>query len=340
MTEQYDSLNEKARQIDQCLKYTGGDLGKAKAMVAGQYQDVSVIKGRFHIPEIGQSGMFLVFVNIFDEYISALQTLVVQSVSLFTKTRIFDDWKTLYGDWKNSSAGTSDSSFEESLMGGLISSDVFPEVQDRNIDDLTRKMNGIISGIFEGKTAQVQVELDSTTSLAMELAGVRIDLPGDSGDDRGKPVEKSSIDESMELIEKEARYVVEGRNLIAPVNGKDINEVVPGDRIMVLLSKNNAVSLKILTILEALDNDGNEMPIKGRVRAKLSLGKDGFVLYALVAKGVLAKIIEEEKNVKIRLAVDGETAKAGKKNDGNLIILMSIIVGIIILASVVLFQLL
>ena len=61
MTEQYDSLNEKTKLIDIALLYTGGDMDKAKAMVAGQLDDIIGIKGKFYLSRNGQSGMFFSF---------------------------------------------------------------------------------------------------------------------------------------------------------------------------------------------------------------------------------------------------------------------------------------
>ena len=53
-------------------------------------------------------------------------------------------------------------------------------------------------------------------------------------------------------------------------------------------------------MLNAFDQEGGRLPVPGRLKAKIPLEKGGTMLYAVVAKGVLAKIFEEE-NVKILL---------------------------------------
>ena len=46
MSKQYDNISEKARKIETALKFTSGDMEKAKMMASGKLQDVVVIKGK------------------------------------------------------------------------------------------------------------------------------------------------------------------------------------------------------------------------------------------------------------------------------------------------------
>ena len=106
-----------------------------------------------------------------------------------------------------------------------------------------------------------------------------------------------------------------------------------------MLNTRDAVSHKILTVLNAIDSDGKISPIKGRVKAKIPLEKGGYIIYALVAKGVLAKIVEEE-NVKIQMDVPEEEVVGKETDDSKIIYLMLAIVVLIIVAGIVLFNLL
>ena len=99
MTEQFNSFGEKAKKIDMAMKYTNGDIDKAKAMVSGQYQDIIVVKCKFIVYNQDQSGIILGFFNTIEEYISNIDTIIFTSPDFFTKGRVFDDWKTLYGDF-------------------------------------------------------------------------------------------------------------------------------------------------------------------------------------------------------------------------------------------------
>src|SRR5512138_2406721 len=96
--EQYDSLNEKTKLVDIAMKYTRGDIVKAKEMTGGQYLDVIVVKGKFLVEKKGLSGMFMAYFNYIHEYIAHCASIISSKTTLFEKMRIFDDWKSLNKD--------------------------------------------------------------------------------------------------------------------------------------------------------------------------------------------------------------------------------------------------
>jgi len=65
----------------------------------------------------------------------------------------------------------------------------------------------------------------------------------------------------------------------------------------------------------------------------------GYTIYALVAKGVLVKIIEEE-NVKIQLDRPEEEVVDKGKEDSRLVFFISVLVGLILLTGIILFVIL
>jgi hypothetical protein len=340
MTEQYDSLGEKTKQVDLAMKYTRGDILKAKEMASGQYLDIMVLKGKFHVEGRGISGVFIAYFNYIQEYIANITCIMSSKSSLFEKTRIFDDWKSLSRDLKaikESSDIVDSQNFTYYLMDSFIGYDVFPDVQERNLDDLTKTITEIISKSFNIASVKCQIELEPTSSLAMELAGVRIDLPGSEGQDIKEIVAE---DDRIRLIESEAKYIIDGTAILSPVKGKNVSDLIAGDKIRVILTGKDMVSEKILKLLNAHDAEGGRLPITGRIKAKIPFEKGGYILYALVAKGVLAKIFEEE-NVKLMIdqpldEFTGETSGI----DNRLFYVIAIVVGLIILCGIILFQLL
>ena len=64
MSQQYEAMGGKSKRIETALKFTNGDMDKAKLMASGKLQDVVVIKGKFVDPEKNISGIILIFVNI------------------------------------------------------------------------------------------------------------------------------------------------------------------------------------------------------------------------------------------------------------------------------------
>jgi hypothetical protein len=106
-----------------------------------------------------------------------------------------------------------------------------------------------------------------------------------------------------------------------------------------LLTARDPVSMKVAQTLNAINDDNEFMPIRGRVREKVPLDKNGYILYCLIAKNVLAKIIEEE-NVKIEM--DG-AENSGKENAGGgsrLVIYAVALVGVILLLFLLIYALL
>ena len=338
--EQYDSLNEKTKMVDVAMKYTRGDIVKAKEMAGGQYLDVIVVKGKFLVEKKGLSGMFMAYFNYIHEYIAHCSSIISSKPTLYEKMRVFDDWKSLNKDllaFREGSDIVDSQNFTYYLTDSFVGYDVFPDVQEKNLTDLTGTVNEIIAKSFNVDSVKCQLELESTSSLAMDLAGIRIDVPGGGQKEISEIVKE---DDRIVKVEGEAKYVIEGKAIVAPVKGKNVGDLIPGDKIMVALNGRDMVTEKILKMLNAFDSEGGRLPVPGRLKAKITLEKGGTMLYAVVAKGVLAKIFEEE-NVKLLLDQSLENIKSESSGFENRIIyIMAVVVGLIILCGIILFQLL
>jgi hypothetical protein len=339
MDEQPDALNGESSIIDIALKYTNDDLEKAKEMAADQYFDVIVVKGRFIVEKRGYSGMFLAFFNYINEYIANVSSIISSKTELYDSVNVFNDWKTLHKDlmiYKQGTDMVDSQNFNYFLIDSFVTHDVFPDVREKNKDDLTNTFHDIISKSLNVDTVECEIEFESTSSLAMNLAGVPIDLPG------GESKETIGIpeDERITKIESEAKYVIAGEALVAPVKGKNINELYPGDKIKLLLPGKDVVSDKILKLLNAYDSEGVRLPVTGRIKAVVPNVGGGFILYAFVAKGVLAKIYEEE-NVKIMLdKLPAEVEERKAKMENWVIYVMAALVGLIIICGIFLYRIL
>ena len=82
------------------------------------------------------------------------------------------------------------------------------------------------------------------------------------------------------------------------MRGKSIGEITTGERILVSMTSGDMVSERIIDAYKARDHEGKPLPVVGRIVEIVSNeeGK-GVILYVLVAKGIFAKIIEEEAAV-------------------------------------------
>jgi hypothetical protein len=301
--------------------------------------DVTLVKGKFLIEENGYSGIFLAFFNFINEYIANVTSVISSKTALFDATNLADNWEKLYQDVMAYKQGTDlldSQNFTYFLIDSFVGYDVFPDVRDRNIDDLTGTLYEIIAKALNVGSVKCQIDFEFTSSLAMEMAGIVIDMPGGGKSTAGDLPE----DERIKKIESGAKYIIDGVAVVAPVRGKSVNELNAGDKIKVLLPGKDLITEKILKLLNAYEVEGERLPITGRIKAKVPNDQGGFILYAVVAKGVLAKIYEEE-NVKIMIEQPSGEIKTEKlRKDKWVIYIMGIIVGLIILCGIILFQLL
>ena len=349
MENQYDNVSEKTRKIEIALKFAGGSMEKAKLMAAGKLLDVVAIKGKFVIPEENLSGAFLVFINIAQEYIAAIESVMTANTSVYSKIRIFDDWKSLYKNihaYETGSDVADSGKLKENMMEALIKQDVFPDVQKMNLEFLSLSLQEILKGIFGSDQLKSQVDLEKTNSMELELTGVDIMVPESltvqetEAAQETKKVPETAFRKKLGDIESRASYIVEGCCVLSPVRGKSIGEVTTGERILVSLTSGDMVSERIIDAYKARDHEGKPLPVVGRIVEIVpnEEGK-GVILYVLVAKGIFAKIIEEE-NVRIQTemtkvaAENGEAEEEAVGSRGWVTILISVLFVILIIALI------
>jgi hypothetical protein len=345
LNHRYKKMEEQIKSIDIALKYTNGDITKAKEMASGHVNDIVVVKGKFLDLASSQSGLVLVFFNIDFEYIACIESMIANNSGIFDRARIFDDWKALYLDLKTFQKGTESidsTEFNNSIINSVIQNDLFGNVEEGNLESVKKKLNSSISEFYSAKSVQLQIELNKTNSLALDVAGLIIEIPGKKEKEEKEKENKAEETESerrMSRIEQEAMYVVKGNSIVSPVRGKFVNDLIAGDNIKIILSDKDMVSQKILNAVNAYDAEKKPLPVKGRIKEVIPLEKNGFVIYALVAKGILAKLLEEE-NFKLMMFNEQMADQNLEKSDQKIILLVSLLLGLILLAGIVLFKLL
>ncbi|HPS59165.1 MAG TPA: hypothetical protein PK514_13755 [Spirochaetota bacterium] len=312
MGPQNESLNEKAKRIEISLKYTNGDMDKAKLMSSGKLQDVVVIKGKFAVPEKNSSGLILGFVNVLGEYISSIRIVMSANTRIYSSVRVFDSWKALYKNlvaYEAADDSMNSGKLVSDLLTSFIETDIFPDAQNKNLDFLSVSIQDMIKKSLGSDKVKSQFDIDMASSLDLELAGVEIMLPGstetpavqETADSAPqKPKSDSPFQKKLDAIEANATYIIEAVCVLSPVKGKHISEIESGERILVVLSAKDSMSDRIIDAYKARGEDGQPLPIVGRVIEKVPNEEGrGYIIYTLVAKGIYAKVIEEE-SVKIQ----------------------------------------
>lgn len=327
MAGQNDNVSEKAKKIETALKFTGGDMEKAKFMAAGKLQDVVVIKGKFIIPDHNQSGAFTAFINVTQEYISSIKAVLSSNTGTYTKARIFDDWKSLYKNiqaYETAGDSADAGRLTGSLLDLMIKNDVFPDVQKMNLEYLSVALQDMIKEIFKSEKAKCQVELEKTSSMDIELMGIEVMLPesaspqetaSEAPEQEFKKAPETPFRKKLADIESKASFIVEGCCVLSPVKGKPIAEIMGGERILVSLTAGDPVSERIIDAYKARDHEGKPLPVVGRiVEIVPNEESKGVILYVLVAKGIYAKIIEEEP-VRIQTEMTQIAASNGNSDE-------------------------
>jgi hypothetical protein len=314
-----DAFSEKTKLMNLALKYTDGDMERAKFMVSGQYNDVKIIKGKFNIKQSNIFGLLILFVNIPNRYIMHLDTFVQSNENTIAKASIFDSWKAFYTDIANFVKIEQDVipsyEFAQHVVYSLDNSNIYSEIESDNLQNLTGIFVDLINKFYQNTYTDCKLNIDNTNSLTMELANISIEEPIKTTD---KELEKLDGDHSEKIaaIESKADYVLNGRIIISPIKGKHISDIKVGEKIKILLTSSESINKQIAKSLKALSEDNEILPISMRITEKFPMEKKGYYIYGLIAKNVLVRIIEEE-DVKIETDTVQKILKSAKREKSN-----------------------
>ena len=342
-TSQYDSFSEKSKLIDIALKYTNGDMEKAKLMTSGMYNDVEVIKGKFAINRQNIYGIFFIFINIPNKYIMNINVLLLSNNNIYSKSNIFDNWKSFYIDFREYARREDENAinshdFTNHLIHSLKGYNAFVDIEEENLENLTEIIKEIISKYYKLEEIDCQIALEKSNSLNLELKGIPVELPSGMEDIKELEDIVTKEDKRISEIEAQADYIIEGRVIISPIKGRYIYDLKIGEKIKILLANHDEKSKSIAKRLNALSEDEEILPINARVKEKIPLESGGFLIYGLIAKNVLVKIIEEE-NIKIEVDSHQLSSTTSKTADskvakidstGRLLIYLILLIGLIL----------
>jgi hypothetical protein len=124
--------------------------------------------------------------------------------------------------------------------------------------------------------------------------------------------------------------------ILSPIKGKEISRLAAGDRIRINIVDSNP---KAVTVAEAFGayREGKFSPISGRVKSIEMVPDSGYIIYVVIAKGVLGKIVEEEDNIKVAMDPSYYVESAGEEEaKSNLPVIMVVLTAIAIAIIVIL----
>ncbi len=316
MSEELDSavssLSEQTKKMNIALHYVNGDMQKAKQMVAGSYKDLYVLKCSFTSSSL--NGVFIIFYNHMQFKVINLFTLVAPSYSM-KKINSHDEWVI----FEKESHAFLASGENDDILSRTLRDKIFNSFSIMFITDLNRfltnneeiSLNRLFQKLIQDALGLQRVECDFSyqlsTSLDMEMNSItsrKLDRQTIEGQPQAAAEEPAGKEE---VAGGDPKIGVDGIKLIincslilSPIKGKEISKIVSGDRIRVNIVDKNP---KAITVAQAFNaySDGKFSPINVRVKSVDYHAGIGYVLYVVVAKGILGKIVEEEENIKVAM---------------------------------------
>ena len=281
-------------ELDIALKSTNGDAEKALAMVAGEYFDCAVLKGAFLLQDSRYSGLILIFFNIDNDYIPFIDSVILKTSVVYEQIDASAEWKVVLRELdtlKKSNDIVAASGINDRMLNEISEADFFIDVKSGNIDHLENSLEAILRKVLGNQPTSCNLSIEQVSSLIMSKEGIPFEKSAHTIEEAQKKPEIESI---IQNTEKQAKFVLEGSAVIAPVKGKFITDIQINDEILVLINDKDQVSKTVLTSLDAVDENDIVLPVPGKIVQKINLPEtNSVILYVLVTKGVLVKLIED-----------------------------------------------
>ncbi len=301
-----NSLSEQTKKLQIALYYTFGDEDKAKKMLNGSYLDLYVIKGKFASSSV--YGAFIVFLN--PTYLRVINAYSMLSRSFeVADIKTNQDWRTFEKQLveiskKNGFDEGLTSKMKDSMGKALTIQEITKFAKLIEQDDgiaVNHNFQKFISDVTGFQNVELSVDYEKISSVAMELNSVTSTKMSTAEPVKEKtPEENVKVEKLDDPLEgKEVKLILNGAMILSPIKGKDISELVIGDRIMISIIDKSSKASDVLKAFNAVREDGSAKPIAGRV-VSIKHAED-YKIFAIVAKGIYVKIEEEENFIKVAM---------------------------------------
>jgi len=338
---QFDQSAVQDPRLAAALAAAGGDEQKARAMMAGEYNDVRIIIGKFLVPGADIFSSFMIFSSIETGAFLNISIIIYGDTASYAFSDVAVSWKKYYRICERiaGSVQLADSSeLLAHLRESLIGYDILTDMKNLDADNAGITISDIVEKFYGIKNIECSIRIEQGSTL--DLIEEKITIQKQSA---VPAADSAPQGDTRPEIEKKAQFVVEAKGIISPLKGKQVHDLKNGDRIILLFTNRDGISIKVAESLGALDDKRNFLPIKGRVVDKVPVEKLGYYIYVSVAKNVLAKITEEG-NVQIETDETPFTgtvsAEEQQKTDRNLVLYIALFIGLVALAGLLIYAIL
>lgn len=350
----FNSLSEQAKQMNLATFFCNGDADKAKKMINGTYKDIFAIKAVFSSSTMYGALLFFYnasYLKLLDSYMIITPSYQVDNISSNQEWKIFEkEIKEAKDKYEK------DATYSGQIRDGIISG--FELTLCKELSSFIEKNDDISINHFFQKLLQdkaalqrvnISVDMQNISSLEMELYSTssrKIDLNAiNKTEKKSEKKDQSeqvaaSPDEEPQVGKDGIKLVLNCSLILSPVKGKHISQVGVGDHVMISIVDKNPKGVDVAKALKAYDEENNVIkPIGARIKNIKFVDGEGYKVYALIANGIIAKILEEETNIKVSMDPKYQIVsqeEALKKSGVNIpVLIFSIVVIIIVVALVI-----
>jgi len=320
-----NQFGDQVRKMNIALHYVANDMVKAKQMVSGSYRDLIVFKGRFSSSSL--YGCFIIFFNkVYSKVTDS--TFVLSPDYALGGINTTQDWKTFEKDMvdhqKNSETSRASQDIKDKIDRSFtlaICNELSRLLERNDMIQVQHVIQKILQESTGFKRVDLKVELQELSSLEMELDSItsrKVDaktLSGAATETKKPETTETPADADPEVGKNGVKLIVKSTLNLSPIKGKHISQIVPGDRVMITMIEQNNQTLQIAQAFKAFNKEQNRiLPVPARVVSIKYIDGLGYKVFAMIAKGVLAQVIEEETNIKVALDPAATPAAADKED--------------------------
>jgi len=277
--------------------------------------NILVVKGRFKSAPLNLFGQFFIMMSNtkqIDKY-DIVVTSYSDSYDMEPHTS-WDQYEEYIADtkWKgqfNNSMTISLSNQLKSLADDTVmTEELYNQIYNYDYDKMEVILYDVINRIIHEKNLLLETSIQEVTPGELQK----------TKEERNKPKEEEN--EAAPKVENES-IILQVKPILAPVKGKPIYELKLGDRIMIKIQENSDKARYFIDYFD-LRQDGKIMPTAGEV-IDIKAGKerkDPIEILTKIDKGIYGRILEDEKQVKLKIYDPNEDNKAvapGKKVSSN-----------------------
>ncbi|MDH5721248.1 MAG: hypothetical protein OEZ13_11645 [Spirochaetia bacterium] len=242
---------------------------------------LKAIKGRFHAPKEQYYGISLFMINNDLKHIDSAST-VVSGYSEIYNISLLDGWKALEekiqkvryeGQYAKAVTNDLQDNFKYLILDSDFSNEFIENVLKDNKIEILEMLKEKIQKSIHDENLKLEIELENITQKDLNT--------------------KPNDDESNESSDDSEGVFLNVNLVLAPVNGKLVNDLKTGETIMVRIVPDNDKANYYIDLLK-LRKEKGIMPAPAKI-LKIESSSKGIRLLLNLTDGVYANVLEEEK---------------------------------------------